>query len=147
MLFMIIRKGDAVTESGLLPGPEAIEAMGRYRDELAAAGVYRGGDGLLSTAHGAKLHYRNGKTSVTDGPFAEAKEVIAGFVLIEVASLAEAVRWARLCPSLAFGDAELEIRQVAEAAHFPAEARPGLARMPWTTVSAQAEAAKLGEAA
>lgn len=151
MLFMIIRKGDAITESGTLPGAEMLEAMGRYRDELVAAGVYRGGDGLLSTARGAKLRYSNGRSTVTDGPFAEAKEVIAGFVLLETASLAEAVRWAQRCPSLAGGDAEIEIRQVAEASHFPAEAQPAVARMPWSTASAQAAVAnriaQLGEAA
>ncbi|AXQ30115.1 YciI family protein [Solimonas sp. K1W22B-7] len=138
MLFMIIRKDDALTESGTLPGPQMLEAMGRYRDELAAAGVYRGGDGLLPSALGAKLRYSQGRTTVTDGPFTDAKEVIAGFVLLETGSLTEAVRWARRCPSLAGGDAEIEIRQLAEAAHFPPEAQPALARMPWSTVSAQA---------
>ncbi|PPE75557.1 dehydrogenase [Solimonas fluminis] len=147
MLFMIIRKGDAITESGTLPGPEMLAAMGRYRDELAAAGVYRGGDGLLPTALGAKLRYSSGRSTVTDGPFAEAKEIIAGFVLVEVASLAEAVHWAQLCPSLAGGDAEIEIRQVAEASHFPAALQAAVARMPWSTASAQAAAGKLGEAA
>ena len=147
MLFMIIRKGDAVTESGVLPGAEALEAMGHYRDALAAAGVYRGGDGLLPTAVGAKLRYSSGRTTVTDGPFTEAKEVIAGFVLVEVASLADALHWARLCPSLAGGEVEIEIRQVAEAAHFPAALRPAVARMPWSTASAQAAANPLGAAA
>lgn len=147
MLFMIIRKGDAITESGALPGPEAVEAMGRYRDELTAAGVYRGGDGLLPTAVGAKLRYSAGRTTVTDGPFTEAKEIIAGFVLVEVASLADAVHWARLCPSLAGGEVEIEIRQVAEAAHFPAALRPAVARMPWSTASAQAATSPIGAAA
>lgn len=147
MRFMILRKSDRFTEADLLPGAEALEAMGRYRDELRAAGVLIAGDGLRSSAAGsARLHSANGSISVVDGPFAEAKELIAGFLLLEVASREEAIHWARRCPSLQVpGEAVIEVRQVVEAADFPAELAPQLHRMPWDTVAGQVAAAAVCE--
>lgn len=148
MRFMILRKSDAMTESGGLPGAAMLEAMGRYCEELSTAGVFRGGDGLFASSRGARLHYKAGAISITDGPFAEAREVIAGFIVIEVASLDEALRWAARCPSLAGdGEAEMEVRQVVEAADFPAAVQPLVERLPWSTPATQAAAQKPGAAA
>ena len=92
MRFMILRKADAVTESGTLPGRDLLAAMGKYREDLMQAGVWRGGEGLLASVTGARLTFCGGRTSVTDGPFAESKELIAGFLVLDVASIDERSR-------------------------------------------------------
>lgn len=139
MRFMILRKSDANTEADRMPPREMLAAMGEYRDAMARAGVLLGGDGLRASATGARLSCVAGKVTVTDGPFTEAKELIAGYVLVEVASKEEAIAWAKRCPTLAGpGTVEIEVRQVIEAADFPAACAPELARMPWTTVAEQA---------
>jgi hypothetical protein len=144
MRFMILRKSDDHTEAGLMPPREMIAAMGQYKAALQSAGVFVSGDGLLSSGHGARVHYRDGNVSITDGPFAETKEMIAGFVIIDVDSLAEAVRWAAMCPSLCgCGEAVIEVRQVAQAADFPAGLEDDLRQMPWDTVSGQLSAASV----
>ncbi len=136
MRFMIIRKADANTESGRLPPREMLVAMGKYREEMRKAGVLLGGDGLQPSAVGARVNYSAGKVTVTDGPFTEAKELVAGYVLVEVASKEEAVHWATRCPSLCGdGNAEIEVRQVIAASDFPAELTFELRNMPWTTVA------------
>lgn len=115
MRFMIIRKADAETEAGAKASEELIEAMARYHEELIDAGILRGGDGLHPTARGARIKFSNGTPLVTDGPFTEAKELIAGYTLIEVGSREEAIEWARRWPTLdAGGNVELEIRQMYE---------------------------------
>lgn len=119
MLFMIIRKADAETEASVMPSAELIEKMTEYNERLAAAGVLRGGEGLLSSSRGARIRFSNGTPSVTDGPFAEARELVAGFTLIETASYEEALAWARQWPPAdGHGNVELELRQVATAADF-----------------------------
>lgn len=119
MLFMIIRKADAETEAGVMPGTELIEKMTAYNEQLSAAGILRGGEGLLPSARGARIKFDGGKPSIVDGPFAEAKELIAGFTLIEVASYEEALDWVRKWPPIdGHGNVELELRQVATAADF-----------------------------
>ena len=144
MRFMILRKADDHTESGLMPPHEMITAMGQYKASLQAAGVFVSGDGLLSSGHGARVHYRDGNVSVTDGPFAETKEMIAGFLIVDVDSLAEAVRWATMCPSLCGrGEAVMEVRQVAQAADFPPGLDGELRRMPWDTVCGQVNQAEM----
>ena len=138
MRFMILRKSDNLTESGLMPPTEMIAAMGKYKATMQSAGVYVGGDGLLSSSRGARVHYRDGQISVTDGPFSETKEMIAGFVVVDVASLEEAVKWAAMCPSLCgCSEATIEIRQVAQASDFPPGQEELIRQMPWDTVSSQ----------
>jgi hypothetical protein len=139
MRFMILRKSDQNTESERLPGREMLAAMGKYADDMTKAGVLLGGDGLLQSAKGSRIKLSKGKLSVTDGPFTEAKELIAGYVLVEVKSKEEAISWAMQCPTLC-GDAEaeIEVRQVIEASDFPPELTPELSNMPWTTVATAA---------
>ncbi len=119
MRFMIIRKADAETEAEVLPSTELIEAMTSYNERLHAAGVLVGGDGLLSSSRGVRVRFSNGRPSFTDGPFAETKELIAGFTMIEVASREEALEWVRQWPPEdGHGNVELELRQVATAEDF-----------------------------
>lgn len=119
MHFIIIRKADVETEAWAAPSTELIEQMTAYNEKLAAAGVLRGGEGLLPSSKGARIRFSNGKPTVLDGPFAEAKELIAGFTLIEVASYKEALDWVRQWPPAdGNGNVELELRQVASAADF-----------------------------
>ncbi len=133
---MLLRKSDDLTEAARTPPPEMLAAMGQYKAALQSAGVYVAGDGLLSSAHGARVHARDGKFTVTDGPFSETKEMIAGFVVVEVESLAEAVKWASLCPSLAGrGEATIEVRQVVQASDFPPGQEHLLRGLPWDTVA------------
>ncbi len=120
MRFMVMRKMDAQLEAGALPGKELLTAMGRYNDEMRAAGVLLDCEWLTRSSKGARVNLNEGKVTVTDGPFAEVKEMIAGFVLMECASLEEAIAWAKRCPALTEG-AEIEIRQVMEASNFPTD--------------------------
>src|SRR5204862_4949308 len=120
MKFMMIIKGDKDSEAGVMPPEKVLVAMGRYNEELMKAGVLLAAEGLQATSHGALLHYSKGKKTVTDGPFSEAKEVIAGFWMIQVKSKAEAIEWARRIPFEACDDgardgvAEVELRAVFE---------------------------------
>ena len=115
MRFMMIVKSDERTEAGVMPTDEELIAMGKYNEELAKAGVMLAGEGLQRSAHGARVTFEGGKPSVTDGPFAETKELIAGFWIIQAKSLDEAVEWARRVP---FEDGQVEIRQVFELEDF-----------------------------
>ncbi len=115
MRFMIIRKADPETEAAVPPSEELIEAMARYNEELIDAGVMRAGDGLHPSSRGARVGFSSGKPLVTDGPFTEAKELIAGFTIIDVGSKEEAIEWARRWPTIdGHGNVQLEIRQVYE---------------------------------
>ena len=119
MRFMVIRKADEETEAGVLPSRELLEAMGRYNEELVKAGVMLTGEGLMASDKGALVNFSGGRTTVIDGPFAEAKELVAGFSLIEVASLEEAVEWVKKWPvEDGHGNAEIEIRQIHEPEDF-----------------------------
>ena len=102
------------------------EAMGRYNEELVKAGVLLAGDGLQPSSKGARVRFSGNKRTVVDGPFAETKELIAGFWLWRVKSLAEAIDWVKRCPNPFEGDSEIEIRQVFEAEDFGAEFTPEL---------------------
>lgn len=127
MRFMLIRKADADTEAGVLPTEEQLAAMGAYNQKLADAGVLRGGEGLHPSSRGARVKFSGGKPTVVDGPFAETKELIAGYTIIEVASHEEAVEWARQWPSIdAGGEVEIEIRRVFEVDDFGEEFTPEL---------------------
>jgi hypothetical protein len=117
MRFMLIRKSDADTEAGVIPTPEFFAEMQRYHEEMATAGVFVQGEGLMASARGARVRLRRGKPTVTDGPFTETKELIAGFTMIEVSSRDEAIAWAMKWPAID-SEAEIEIRQVFGADDF-----------------------------
>jgi hypothetical protein len=130
MRFMILRKADTSTEAGKLPSHELVAAMGKYMEELASAGVMLAGDGLQPSSKGARVKLSGGKPTVIDGPFTEAKELIAGFSIIQVNSREEAIDWVKRWPALdGDGEVEIEIRQVYEASDFGAEFTPALREM------------------
>ena len=119
MRFLIIRKGDAETEAGVMPTRELAAAMMDYHQEMAQAGMILGGDGLQPTSKGVRIKFSGGKPMVTDGPFTETKEIVAGYTLVQAGSLAEVVEWAKRWPPLdGHGEVELEIRQVYEIEDF-----------------------------
>ena len=127
MRFMIIRRADEETEAGVMPSKELLAAMMKYNEELVNAGVMKQGEGLQPSAKGARVKFSGGKPMVIDGPFAEVKELIAGFSMFEVSSKEEAIEWAKRWPSIdAGGNLELEIRQVFEAKDFGPEFTPEL---------------------
>jgi hypothetical protein len=124
---MIIRKADAETEAGVMPSHELLAAMGAYMEELNAAGVLLAGEGLQGSDKGARIKFSGGKPTVIDGPFAEAKELIAGYAIIQVGSREEAIDWVKRWPPLdGHGEVELELRQIFEAADFGPEFTPEL---------------------
>jgi hypothetical protein len=119
MRFMVIRKADEETEAGVLPSTELLEAMTRYNEELVKAGVMLAGEGLMASERGARVHFGAGKPTVIDGPFAEAKELVAGFSILEADSLADVIEWVKKWPvEDGHGNAEIEIRQVHEEEDF-----------------------------
>jgi hypothetical protein len=124
MRFMIIRKADADTEAGVMPDEPLLAAMGQYNETLAKAGVLLDGAGLQPSSKGARVTFRNGKPRVVDGPFAEAKELIAGYTIIQAKSREEAIEWVRRWPVQdGGGNVEIEIRQMFEMDDFgPSEA-------------------------
>ena len=122
MRFMVLVKADKNSEAGALPSKEILAAMGKFNEEMVKAGVMLAGEGLHPTSKGARIKFSGTKRSVTDGPFAETKELLAGFWMLEVKSKQEAIDWASRAP---FGDGvEIEVRQVFEASDFPAEIFP-----------------------
>ena len=119
MRFMIIRRADAETEAGAMPSEQLIVDMARYMDEMAQAGILLGGDGLKPTSQGAMVRFRRGTPTVTDGPFTEAKELIAGYTLIDVPSRDDAIAWLRRWPtSDGDGNVDLELRPLYELSDF-----------------------------
>jgi hypothetical protein len=116
MRFMVIVKADKNSEAGEMPDHKILEAMGKYNEELAKAGVMLAGEGLHPTSKGKRVKFSGSQRSVTDGPFAETKELIAGFWLWEAKSMDEAVEWLKRAPF--DGGTEVEIRQVFEADDF-----------------------------
>lgn len=115
MRFMVLVKADKNSEAGVLPDQQLLTEMGKYNEALAQAGVLLAGEGLHPSSKGARVKFSGSQRIVTDGPFAETKELIAGFWLIQVPSKEEAIAWVKRCP---MEDAELEIRQVFEAEDF-----------------------------
>jgi len=125
MRFMMIVKATKDSEAGKLPSAELLAAMGKYNEELAKAGVMLAGDGLQASLKGARVRFSGAKRTVIDGPFAETKELIAGFWMWQCKSLAEAIEWAKRCPNPHPGnESEIEIRQVFEAEDFGEEFTP-----------------------
>ena len=126
MRFMIIIKANKDSEAGVLPDEKLLTEMGKYNEELVKAGVMLAGEGLHPSSKGARVQFSGGKQIVIDGPFAEAKELIAGFWLWQVESKEEAIEWVKRCPNPMGVEAEIEIRQVFEAEDFGAEFTPEL---------------------
>ena len=126
MRFMVIVKATEDSENGVMPSEELLAAMGRYNEELVAAGIMKGGDGLKPSSNGKRVAFDGPDRTVIDGPFAETRELVAGFWLWQVRSLDEAVEWAKRCPNPMPGPSELEIRPVFEAEDFGAEFTPEL---------------------
>jgi hypothetical protein len=132
MRFMMLLKADKTTEAGVLPTREDLEVMGKYNEELVKAGVLLDGAGLQPSSKGAKVTFQGGKTQVTDGPFAETKELIAGYWLIQVKSREEAIEWAKRVPFDRLPSSgrapEIELRQMFEITDFP-DVPPDVAKM------------------
>lgn len=126
MRFMIIVKATAESEAGKMPSHELLAAMGKYNEELAKAGVLLAGEGLHPSSKGARVRFSGASRTVYDGPFAETKELIAGFWLIDVRSKEEAIEWVKRCPNPMESDSEIEIRQVFEASDFGEAFTPDL---------------------
>jgi hypothetical protein len=123
MRFMVIVKADKNSEAGVLPSHELLAEMGKFNEELVKAGVMLAGEGLQASSKGARVKFSGNKRTVTDGPFTETKELVAGFWLWQVRSKEEAIEWLKRAP---FREGELEIRQVFEAEDFGAEFTPEL---------------------
>jgi hypothetical protein len=126
MRFMVIIKATTETEAGVMPSEKLLTEMGRYNEELVKAGVMQAGEGLHPSSKGARVKFSGSKRTVTDGPFGETKDLIAGFWLWQVKSKDEAIEWVKRCPNPTGTDAEIEIRQVFEAEDFGAEFTPEL---------------------
>ncbi|MFG3450917.1 YciI family protein [Stutzerimonas stutzeri] len=126
MRFMVMIKANRDTEAGMMPSEDILAAMGHYNEELANAGVLLGGEGLHPSSRGARVRFSDGQPSVVDGPFAETRELIAGYWLFQTPSLQYAIEWVKRCPSSAVGDSDIEIRQIFEAEDFGAEFTPDL---------------------
>lgn len=116
MRFMVIVKATKESEAGEPPNPEIMEAMGKFNEELVKAGIMLAAEGLQASSKGARVRFSGDKRTVIDGPFAETKELVAGFWLWEVSSKEEAIEWVKRCPAPSEGESEVEIRQVWEMA-------------------------------
>ena len=126
MRFMVIVKATKESEAGVLPSEQLLADMGKFNEELAKAGVLLAGEGLQPSSKGARVKFSGKKRTVVDGPFAETKELIAGFWLLQVRSKEEAIEWIKRAPNPHEGESEIEIRQVFEAEDFGAEFTPEL---------------------
>jgi hypothetical protein len=126
MRFMIIVKASKDSEAGVMPSEQLLAEMGKFNEELAKAGVLLAADGLHPSSKGARVRFSGKKRTVIDGPFAETKEVIAGFWIWNVKSKEEAIEWVRRCPNPHNEETEIEIRQIFEAEDFGAEFTPEL---------------------
>jgi hypothetical protein len=126
MRFMVMVRANKDTEAGVMPEERLLAEMGRYNEELVKAGIMLAGEGLHPSSKGARVRFSGASRTVIDGPFAETKELIAGFWLLQVKSLEEAIEWVKRCPNPLDGESEIEIRQVFEAEDFGAEFTPEL---------------------
>lgn len=123
MRFLVIVKANKESEAGVIPSREMLAEMGRFNDELVKAGIMLAADGLHASSKGARISYQGNQRTVRDGPFAETKELVAGFWIWQVRNKAEAVEWAKRIP---FQEGEVEIRQIFEAEDFGPELTPEL---------------------
>ena len=123
MRFIVLVKADKKSEAGVMPDQKLLTEMGKFNEELVKAGVMLAGEGLQPSSKGARVRFSGGKRTVFDGPFAESKELVAGFLLWQVKSKEEAIEWLKRAP---FDETEVEIRQVFETEDFGAEFTPEL---------------------
>ena len=126
MRVMVIVKANKDSEAGTMPKQKLLAEMGKFNEELVKAGVMLAGEGLQPSSKGARVRFSGAKRTVIDGPFAETKELVAGFWLWQVKSKEEAIEWVKRCPNPMKGESEIEIRQVFEAEDFGAEFTPEL---------------------
>ncbi|HSN05454.1 MAG TPA: YciI family protein [Nitrospira sp.] len=138
---MIIIKATKDSEAGVMPSERLLTEMGRFNEELMKAGVLLAGEGLHPSSKGARIRFSGSERTIIDGPFAETKELIAGFWLWQVKSKEEAIGWVKRCPNPMQGESEIEIRQVFEAEDFGAELTPEL-REQEARIRAQVDAGK-----
>ena len=127
MRVMVMVKANEDSEAGVMPSTELLTAMGEYNEELVKAGVMLAGEGLHPSSKGKRVRFSGTGRSVVDGPFAETKELIAGFWILQVKDMDEAVEWVKRCPNPMEGDSEIEIRRVFEAEDFGDQLTPELA--------------------
>jgi hypothetical protein len=123
---MVIVKASKDSEAGVLPKQQLLAEMGKFNEELVKAGIMLAGEGLQASSKGKRVHFSGKNRTVTDGPFTETKELIAGFWLWQVRSMEEAVEWVKRCPNPMEGESEIEIRQVFEVEDFGSELTPEL---------------------
>jgi hypothetical protein len=126
MRVMVIVKATKDSEAGVMPSQKLLEDMGKFNEQLVKAGIMLAGDGLKPSSKGKRVKFSGDKRSVVDGPFAETKELVAGFWIWQVRSMEEAVEWVRRCPNPMEGESEIEIRPVFEAEDFGEEFTPEL---------------------
>jgi len=126
MRFIVMVKASAESEAGALPSEQLLTEMGKFNEELVKAGVMLEAEGLHPSSKGARVKFSGSKRTVIDGPFAETKELVAGFWIWQVRSKEEAIEWAKRCPNPTGGEGEIEIRQIFEADDFGAEFTPEL---------------------
>ena len=126
MRFMILVKATPDSEAGIMPSEQLLADMGKFNEELVKAGVMQAGEGLQPSSKGARVRFSGKSRTVIDGPFAEAKELVAGFWIWQCASLQDAIDWVKRCPNPMPGDSEIEIRQIFEAEDFGEEFTPEL---------------------
>ena len=149
MRFMILIKADTNSEAGILPDQQLLTEMGKFNEALVNAGVLIAGHGLHPSSKGARVTFSGDKRTVTDGPFPETKELIAGYWIWQVASKEEAIEWVKRCPNPMGGESQIEIRQVFEAEDFGAEYTPELREQDgrvWAKAAAQHEASRSPDA-
>jgi hypothetical protein len=127
MRVMVIVKANENSEAGVMPDPELFVAMGKYNEELVKAGILLAADGLHPSSRGVRVHFSGSQRTVTDGPFAETKELVAGYWLWQVRSMEEAIEWVRRCPNPHVGDSDIEIRPVFSEEDFAAIVPPQVA--------------------
>lgn len=118
MRVMVLVKATKDSEDGIMPSPELFEAMGRFNEELVKAGIMQAGDGLKPTSHAKRVAFDGGKRTVIDGPFAETKELVAGYWIWQVKDMDEALEWVKRCPNPMPGPSEIEIRPIYEMEDF-----------------------------
>jgi hypothetical protein len=129
MRVMVLVKATKDSEAGIMPTTELLEAMGKYNEELIKAGIMQAGEGLHPSAKGKRVAFDGAKRTVIDGPFAETKELVAGFWMWKVKDMAEALAWVKRCPNPMPGPSEIEIRPVFELADFGEAVTPDVAEL------------------
>ena len=142
MRFMVIVKATKDSEAGVMPSQELLTAMGNFNEELVKAGVILAGEGLQPSSKGARVRFSGDKRTVIDGPFAETKELVAGYWIWKCNSLQEAIDWVKRCPNPMPGESDIEIRQIFEAEDFGDEFTPELREQEERLIAGAARNAK-----